>query len=59
MKAIVQTEYGAFDVLKYGEAQKPTPGDNEALVKAHAAAINFGNLVLVSGKPFVTTLRKN
>ena len=54
MKAIVQTEYGSFDVLKYGEVQKPTPGDDEALVKVHAAAINFGNLVLVSGKPFFT-----
>ena len=52
MKAIVQTEYGSFDVLKYSEVQKPTPGDDEALVKVYAAAINFGNLVLVSGKPF-------
>lgn len=54
MKAIVQTKYGSFDVLKYGEVQKPIPGDDEALVKVHAAAINFGNLVLVSGKPFFT-----
>jgi len=54
MKAIIQTKYGSFDVLEYGEAQKPTPGDNEALVKVHAAAINFGNLVLVSGKPYFT-----
>ena len=52
MKAIVQSKYGSFDVLEYGEAQKPTPGDNQALVRVHAAAINFGNLVLVSGKPF-------
>ncbi len=54
MKAIVQTKYGSFDVLEYGEAQKPTPGDHEVLVKVHAAAINFGNLVLVSGKPVFT-----
>jgi NADPH:quinone reductase-like Zn-dependent oxidoreductase len=54
MKAIVQTKYGSFDVLEYGEAQKPTPGDNQALVKVHAASINFGNLVLVSGKPVFT-----
>jgi len=54
MKAIVQKKYGSFDVLEYGNTQKPTPGDNEALVKVHAAAINFGNLVLISGKPFFT-----
>ena len=54
MKAIVQTKYGSFDVLEYGEAQKPTPSHDEALVKVHAAAINFGNLVLVGGKPFFT-----
>jgi len=54
MKAIVQTKYGSFDVLEYGEAKKPTPGEDEALVKVHAAAINYGNLVLVSGKPFFT-----
>jgi len=52
MKAILQRKYGSFDVLEYGEAQKPTPGDDEALVKVHAAAINFGNRVLVNGKPF-------
>ncbi|MBC8506630.1 MAG: NAD(P)-dependent alcohol dehydrogenase [Chloroflexi bacterium] len=54
MKAIVQTKYGSFDVLEYSEVQKPTPSDNEALVKVHAAAINFGNLFLVGGKPVFT-----
>ena len=33
MRAIVQTEYGSFDVLKVGTVEKPTPGDDEALVK--------------------------
>jgi NADPH:quinone reductase-like Zn-dependent oxidoreductase len=54
MKAIVQSKYGSYEVLEYGETQKPTPGDDEVLVKVHASAINFGNLVLVSGKPFFT-----
>jgi NADPH:quinone reductase-like Zn-dependent oxidoreductase len=54
MKAIVQTKYGSFDVLEIGEAEKPVPGDDEVLIKVYAAAINFGNLVLISGKPFFT-----
>jgi len=56
MKAILHTEYGSFDVLKYGEAEKPTPKDDEALVKVHAAAINAGNMFAVSGKPFIARM---
>ena len=56
MKAIVQSKYGSFDVLEYGDVQKPTPGDNEALGKVHAAAINSGNLFMVSGKPLIARM---
>jgi NADPH:quinone reductase-like Zn-dependent oxidoreductase len=56
MKAILHTKYGSFDVLKYGEAEKPTPRDDEALVKVHAAAINSGNMFLVTGKPFLSRM---
>ena len=56
MRAIVHTAYGSFDVLKYREVEKPTPRDNEALVKVHAAAINAGNMFMVSGKPFISRL---
>lgn len=53
MKAIFQTKYGdPFEALEYGEAQKPTPDADQALVKVGAAAINFGNWAMVSGKPF-------
>jgi len=54
MKAILHTKYGSYDVLKYGEVEKPTPLDDEALVKVHAAAINSGNMFPVSGKPFLS-----
>lgn len=54
MKAIVLDEYGPPEVLKLQEVEKPFPKDDEALVKVFAAAINFGNLVLVKGKPFFT-----
>ena len=56
MKAIVQPKYGSFDVLEYCEVEKPTPKDDEVLVKVHAAAINAGNTFSVSGKPFIARM---
>jgi len=56
MKAIVCTKYGPPDVLKLEEIQKPTPGDDEILVEVHAASVNYSNLILVRGKPFVARL---
>lgn len=56
MKAIVQERYGPFEVLKYREVEKPIPGDDEVLVKVHAAAINSGNMFMVNGKPFISRL---
>ncbi|PYX92566.1 MAG: alcohol dehydrogenase [Acidobacteria bacterium] len=40
MKAIVCRSYGSPDVLKYEEIEKPTPGDNEVLIKVRAASVN-------------------
>jgi NADPH:quinone reductase-like Zn-dependent oxidoreductase len=56
MKAIVCTKYGPPDVLKLEEIQKPTPGDNEVLVKVHASSVNYNNLAMVRGKPFLARL---
>lgn len=53
MKAIVYREYGSPDVLKLENVDKPTPKDNEVLVKVHAASINYADWVALTGKPLL------
>ncbi|YCA46202.1 NAD(P)-dependent alcohol dehydrogenase (plasmid) [Bacillus sp. JZ8] len=53
MKAIVCNKYGSPDVLELKEIKKPFPTENQILVKVHSASLNFGNLVLLKGKPFL------
>lgn len=49
MKAIVYTEYGTPDVLRLREVERPTPKDDEVLVKVYATALNFSDWGLLRG----------
>ncbi|MBC8504523.1 MAG: NAD(P)-dependent alcohol dehydrogenase [Anaerolineales bacterium] len=52
MKAIVRTKYGSADVLKLKDIEKPTPKENEVLVKIYAAAVNPLDKYFMRGTPF-------
>jgi NADPH:quinone reductase-like Zn-dependent oxidoreductase len=52
----VYTEYGSPDVLKFTEAAKPTPKENEVLIKIRAASVNALDWRLTRGKPVFARL---
>jgi len=53
MKAIVRTQYGPPDILQFSEVEKPTPKDNEVLIKLYAASVNPLDLFQLRGAPLI------
>jgi NADPH:quinone reductase-like Zn-dependent oxidoreductase len=56
MKAIVQDEYGPPDVLQLGDVDKPVAGDDDVLVRVHAAGVDPGVWHLTAGLPYLVRL---
>ena len=49
MKAVVAHEYGAPEVLKYEDAPRPEPKENELLVRVIACGVNPADPLVISG----------
>lgn len=56
MKAIVFTRYGPPDGLELKEVPKPTPKDDEILIRVHASSINSWDWEFLNGIPFINRL---
>jgi NADPH:quinone reductase-like Zn-dependent oxidoreductase len=50
MRAVVAHEYGAPDVLKIEQIQRPEPNEDEALVRVIASSVNPADPLTLSGK---------
>jgi NADPH:quinone reductase-like Zn-dependent oxidoreductase len=54
MRAVVYDRYGAPEVLRLEEVERPVPENDEVLVKIHATTVNRTDCGFRSGKPFIS-----
>ncbi len=58
MKAIVQSGYGTPEqVLRLGEIDRPSVGDDEVLVRMRASSVNTPDWITVTGTPYILRLK--
>lgn len=50
MKAILCTEYGGPELLKYTETEDPSIGEKEVLIEVAACAVNFPDVLIIQNK---------
>jgi NADPH:quinone reductase-like Zn-dependent oxidoreductase len=56
MRAAVHTSYGPPDVVRIAEVDKPTPKNNQVLVKVHATTVNRTDSGFRAGRPRIVRL---
>ena len=56
MKAVVQDTYGSADVLELRDIDKPVAGDDDVLVRVHAAGVDPGVWHLMTGLPYLVRI---
>ena len=57
MKAIVRDTYGSPDVLELTDIDKPEPGDDEVLLRVHAASVNPADWHILRGAPYIARMQ--
>src|SRR5918911_2607609 len=53
MQAIVQDTYGSTDVLQLREIDTPLIGEDDVLVRVHAAGVHIGDVHVMTGMPYL------
>jgi NADPH:quinone reductase-like Zn-dependent oxidoreductase len=53
MQAIVQDVYGSTEALKLRDIDKPQIGDDDVLVRVHAAGVHIGDWHVMTGQPYL------
>lgn len=56
MKAMVYEQYGSPEVLELREIEKPTPEDDEVLIKVVSASVTPLDWHFLTGKPYIARL---
>ncbi|MFI6511322.1 NAD(P)-dependent alcohol dehydrogenase [Streptosporangium sp. NPDC050855] len=56
MKAIVQDRYGPADVLELRDVPRPVAGEDEVLIRVHAASVNHADHAVMTGVPYLGRL---
>ncbi len=56
MRAVIRTKYGSEEVLQITDVKKPTPSDNQILVRIHATTLNRTDCGVITGKPYMIRL---